>query len=246
MAHWSDVSRVPLSKYRIRIGNEEIALPMGISLCGRDAEARVALADTLVSRRHARILCEDDSAVIEDLGSRNGTRVNGGIIAGPHVLRAGDRVGIGAYELVVTVVVPPAAETLEVPTALLTICPACRTGFSAHDANCPQCGAARPVSLLPPPEPQQRSEETTRGRWSLGMLIELLGKAIMTDRVNDAEKLMREVAYIVSGYITEGKSIAPEELQALSESARWLSKAQGSRAWMDWLAGVKQDLSPRT
>ena len=247
MAHWSDVSRVPLSRYRIRIGNEEIALPMGISLCGRDPDAHIPISDTLVSRRHARILCEDDSAVIEDLGSRNGTRVNGGLIAGPHVLRAGDRVGIGAYELVVAVALRAAPELLDVPTGLLTICPTCRSGYSAHDASCPQCGASRPVSLLPPPEPQQRNEETTRGRWSLGMLIELLGKAIMTSRATDAEKLMREIAYIVSGHITEGKPIEEDELQALAESARWLAKVQGSRAWVDWLAGVKQDLSaPRS
>jgi hypothetical protein len=243
MSHWSDVSRVPLSKFRIRIGNDEIALPMGISLCGRDPESRIAIADTLVSRRHARILCEDDAAVIEDLGSRNGTRVNGALIAGPHVLRAGDRVGIGVYELVVAVAARPSPELTDVPTGLLTICPRCRSGYSALDATCPQCGAVRPVSLLPPPQPQQRSDETTRGRWSLGMLLELQGKAIMTNRATDAEKLMREIAYIVSGHITEGKPLAREELQALSEAARWLAKAQGSRAWVEWLAGVKQDLT---
>ena len=44
---------------------------------GRGAECRVRFYDPLVSRRHARVFSEGGSWYIEDLGSRNGTRVGG-------------------------------------------------------------------------------------------------------------------------------------------------------------------------
>jgi ABC transport system ATP-binding/permease protein len=43
---------------------------------GRGEDADLVLADVLVSRRHARVTPSDTGAVVEDLGSRNGTFVN--------------------------------------------------------------------------------------------------------------------------------------------------------------------------
>ena len=53
-----------------------------------------------VSRRHARILVADGVATIEDLGSRNGTHVNGERIEKPTKLGNGDKIKIGAASLV--------------------------------------------------------------------------------------------------------------------------------------------------
>ena len=49
-----------------------------------------------VSRRHAEIRCEGARYVLRDLGSTNGTFVNGERIAGDHVLEPGDRIDISA------------------------------------------------------------------------------------------------------------------------------------------------------
>ena len=63
---------------------------------GRDAGLGLSLADDeLVSRRHARIAPQDSSAVAEDLGSRNGTFVNGHEIHAPTRVDPGDQVLIG-------------------------------------------------------------------------------------------------------------------------------------------------------
>ncbi len=52
-----------------------------------------------VSRRHARLVVEDDGATIEDLGSINGVVVNGQRIVGSQRLQDGDRIAIASHEL---------------------------------------------------------------------------------------------------------------------------------------------------
>jgi EmrB/QacA subfamily drug resistance transporter len=63
---------------------------------GRDPAADLPLVDDpLVSRLHARVSPTPDGYVVEDLGSRNGTWVNGVQIAGPTLVRPGDQIRIG-------------------------------------------------------------------------------------------------------------------------------------------------------
>jgi FHA domain len=68
---------------------------------GRAAESDVPLAaDGTVSGRHARVFKRDGSPYLEDLGSTNGTYVNGQPLAAERLLRPGDVVAVGATELV--------------------------------------------------------------------------------------------------------------------------------------------------
>jgi EmrB/QacA subfamily drug resistance transporter len=71
------------------------------AVLGREAPADVVLADTSqeISRRHARISVHEGQTMIEDLGSTNGTYVNGELLKGKSVLRAGDRIQLGATAL---------------------------------------------------------------------------------------------------------------------------------------------------
>lgn len=62
---------------------------------GRDSSNGVAINDAEVSRKHARMMFQGGKYVIEDLGSTNGTFVNGQRLAGPVVLKAGDVVSLG-------------------------------------------------------------------------------------------------------------------------------------------------------
>ncbi|KXP09399.1 ABC transporter [Tsukamurella pulmonis] len=68
---------------------------------GRTPDNDIALGDMLVSRRHARLLTGPRGLVIEDLGSANGTQVNGRRIGAPTALRAGDLVTVGNSDLIV-------------------------------------------------------------------------------------------------------------------------------------------------
>ncbi len=67
----------------------------GETVVGRHPECSVQLPSNMVSRRHARIVLNGDSATIEDLGSGNGTFVNGKRILSPTSLADQDRVKLG-------------------------------------------------------------------------------------------------------------------------------------------------------
>lgn len=62
---------------------------------GRDVANDVFINDAEVSRRHARLVQQGGAYLLEDLGSTNGTYVNGQRIGGPSPLRAGDIIYLG-------------------------------------------------------------------------------------------------------------------------------------------------------
>lgn len=79
---------------------EAVALPPELTV-GRDPSAGLVLSDAGASRRHARLLVGDDgSAEVEDLGSKNGLRLNGRRLPrGRAPLRDGDELTLGATVL---------------------------------------------------------------------------------------------------------------------------------------------------
>jgi diguanylate cyclase (GGDEF)-like protein len=74
---------------------EMYRLEGGESVIGRGTAASIRLGDDGISRRHARIIVEDKVVRIEDLGSANGTLVNGSLVqSGP--LKDGDKIQLGS------------------------------------------------------------------------------------------------------------------------------------------------------
>jgi pSer/pThr/pTyr-binding forkhead associated (FHA) protein len=69
-------------------------------LVGRSPSADLRLDDPSVSRLHARIEMRDDGVYVEDLGSRNGTVVEGVPIAAPRRLAVDDELTVGSAALV--------------------------------------------------------------------------------------------------------------------------------------------------
>jgi hypothetical protein len=64
---------------------------------GRSANATISVPDdTFVSQLHARVFSTGQETWLEDLGSTNGTFLNGGRLGRPELLRKGDRVQIGS------------------------------------------------------------------------------------------------------------------------------------------------------
>lgn len=63
-------------------------------IIGRDDTCNLVIADRQVSRRHARVRLEGDRYLLEDLGSKNGTFVNGQELAEPYQLQDGDEIQI--------------------------------------------------------------------------------------------------------------------------------------------------------
>jgi transcriptional regulator with GAF, ATPase, and Fis domain len=104
------VSREPL-QLRVELPNRESfrqAIDRGRTVIGRSSTAGLTLDAEGISREHAAIAVEDDGIFLEDLGSTNGTRLNGERITAAHRLRAGDVIGIGRAQLTVQLRTPDA------------------------------------------------------------------------------------------------------------------------------------------
>jgi predicted component of type VI protein secretion system len=86
-------------------------------LIGRSEACRLRPNSELVSREHAELLVRADAVLLRDLGSQNGTWVNGTALTGPARLRDVDRVQVGPLVFAVSIrgragaVMPPRSET---------------------------------------------------------------------------------------------------------------------------------------
>ena len=95
----------PAARLRViaRDGNEQVHEFDGSGLTiGRSADNDLVISDSRVSRHHARIAGRRGTLVYADLGSTNGSRVNG-VQVGELVLGAGDRIEVGDTVIVVEV-----------------------------------------------------------------------------------------------------------------------------------------------
>jgi len=77
-------------------GNAQYKLQNGDHVVGRDPSVEVWLDSGSVSRRHARISVHEAEASVEDLGSKNGTQVNGERIAARVGVSSGDELRFGS------------------------------------------------------------------------------------------------------------------------------------------------------
>jgi hypothetical protein len=75
-------------------------LHVGENGIGRDPSSVVVLDRLNVSRHHARIVISEEGALLEDLGSKNGTRLNRRRIAVPATLAEGDLIEIGGVAMI--------------------------------------------------------------------------------------------------------------------------------------------------
>src|SRR3989338_5023562 len=89
-----------------------ISLKTGEFIIGRSKDNPIHLDDTSVSRAHSRLVLEKERIVLSDLGSRNGTYVNGRKIreSEEHPLSHLDQVKIGIYIFRLLARAPPPAE----------------------------------------------------------------------------------------------------------------------------------------
>jgi DNA-binding winged helix-turn-helix (wHTH) protein len=80
---------------------QEYPLPEGDHLIGRGQDVAVHLYTPLISRHHARIRVRGSELTLEDLGSKNGTLVNGVRVNGTVELQSGDSILVGGELLIV-------------------------------------------------------------------------------------------------------------------------------------------------
>jgi DNA-binding winged helix-turn-helix (wHTH) protein len=98
-----DTVAAPSQPSRVKLcvvwAGRELILMEGANIIGREPDATIRIDARGVSRHHARILVAHDAATLEDLGSKNGTHVNGQPIAAAVSLSDGDEINLGAATL---------------------------------------------------------------------------------------------------------------------------------------------------
>jgi serine/threonine protein kinase len=143
------VTEGPATGKLLRVGGEEL-------LIGRQAPGDGKLGNDIeISRRHARLTRSDDgSFVIEDLGSTNGTFVNGERLSGARVLAPGDKLEMGDTKL--TVEVPePIVDKVIAPTGA----PPAVTTFAAIPDFAAEPAAGEPAAEEPTAEAKATAPE---------------------------------------------------------------------------------------
>lgn len=95
--------------FRLLWGNREVALSEGENILGRGSDSLVWIDAQSVSRRHARLMVASGLATLEDLGSKNGTFVNGIRLSAPVALRDGDELRVGSIPMTLKIHAKPAS-----------------------------------------------------------------------------------------------------------------------------------------
>ncbi|HEX2031611.1 MAG TPA: FHA domain-containing protein [Actinomycetota bacterium] len=116
---------------------------------GREPGLGLTLGDTLVSRRHARITPTRGGVLVEDLGSLNGTFINGNQVHAPSFASAGDQILVG----VTVIQLRSPREVAQRPSAVRPVPPALRVETPAPNYLPPDLQRAAPGA--PPAGPGQ-------------------------------------------------------------------------------------------
>ncbi len=84
-----------------RPAGKRFHFPNGAYYVGRGAECQIRPDSEWVSRQHCLLRVADEGAFLRDLGSRNGTLINGELVQGERRLADGDRIQVGplAFEV---------------------------------------------------------------------------------------------------------------------------------------------------
>lgn len=224
-----------MARYRLRFLLQEFDLPRGATILGRSSDCHVTIEDPLVSRHHARIVLEGDTATLFDLGSRNGVKLNGHSVKEPTQLKDGDRLRIGTQELVFCRIEAAPQLSSAKTTGFLRHCARCRMPYPQEAGACPSCGATEALD-----------EETLSGQfgaaaqqiWSVQLFLEVLERALGLSRYDDVNRILRRATVQVEERIVRGDAIDPTQLANLALGASRASLALGDATWGVWVAQV--------
>ncbi|MBK9051325.1 MAG: phage tail protein I [Chloroflexi bacterium] len=145
-------------------GIQHFVIPPGVSTMGRQAGNEIHLNDPLVSRQHARLECSDKGCTITDLGSANGSSLNGEPLTAhaAYPLADGAIIQVGPFKLTyeqTQIVVVEAAASPKAETPVRA--PVKETPVKADKGKTPPASPPPdepPLSSMPPQPPPRPQE----------------------------------------------------------------------------------------
>lgn len=187
-------------------GMRSYALRASNVLIGRSPHCRVVLDDRRVSHEHAALVITAHDVVLEDVGSVNGTWLNGLRVDEPQALREGDVIVVGAQELHVA----PLPDTA----------PRAPEGARAR--------TARTMESEPAETPAERSG-------SLAMLGRAAGRKLAEGDKAGAEAVLRDALMMVLVSSYSGQPLPNDVCTAASKQALTLAMALGAPRWINYV-----------
>lgn len=229
--------RGPMARYRLRFLLQEFDVLGEEVIIGRSPDCHISIEDPLVSRQHARIRVAGEAPTVEDMGSRNGVRVNGRPIKAATPLKDGDRIRLGTQDLVFTVV--KTRERGVRATGFMRHCNVCGTAYPEGAQSCPHCGAA----TAPDEDTMSGIQIDTRGSWTLHLLAEVIEKALSTNKLVDAERLLRKASNEIDTRIAAGDKLDNANMTLVSTYAMRLAQATNGGEWLLWTLHLHEKLN---
>lgn len=200
--------------FKIAVGGRDVWLSGGRYTLGRSELCSIALDDARASRYHALLSVTGDALTVEDVGSVNGTFLNGTRVRSiPIGLVEGDRVIVGSTEIV-----------------LITSLPA------------DQLPVARRPSTIPPVHksltPQSQRLDTPAGHAteradSLKLLGEVADRAMRAGHIEDAVRMAGPEVERLLGEIRARRRVSAAHLEWALDRALALAAATRAERWLD-------------
>lgn len=229
---------------RLRYLSHELEVPIGQFVIGRSADCQLALDDPLVSRKHALLTVRTDSVTVEDLGSRNGVRVNDSKIDGRVEVSHGDKITIGSQEM--TLEGTPDDHQIPVPESIAfgttrasTLTPQIAAMMQREDlreepwteSTTPGVALSFPSSRAPALGIQQPDRRVT----ALSFIGSLADKALTMGRAEEAERILHRSLNELLDRARTG-TMPPTEVAAKAAMyAAKLATATSKGSWIEYI-----------
>jgi hypothetical protein len=156
---------VRLSVARGKPEGKSIPVPGPLFTIGRDESCQLRPHTELISRRHAELRVTADGVLLRDLGSRNGTLVNGKAVTAPTALRDGDLLEVGPLAFTVSIQgAPPAVpeSDADIVAWLIADEDSPIPDGPSDISTGPTRAAETPAEEPPPPRPAARPRPESR------------------------------------------------------------------------------------
>lgn len=193
----------------IRRGEGTTFVLPGEAVVGRMERCQVSVPDKSVSREHARVIRSGDRYIVRDLGSTNGTLVNGRRIEGDVPLRPGDMITVGSVEFLF------AQEDPAEPN---------QEGTLTHQEESAPAASFPPDDDLtfldaaqPPAEPRAPGDAMAEIAQTAGRLVDLV-RALVQDHENNGEEAAQAtIDDVRSALATIQTDVSPDAVQTAQQ-----------------------------
>jgi pSer/pThr/pTyr-binding forkhead associated (FHA) protein len=202
------------ARFRLLYRGEELVLEPGQYIIGRSPTSDVVVDDPLVSRRHARLLANDTTVLIEDLRSDNGVFVNEERVRRSVRLEDGDRILVGHQELVFCVLPPNATQKLW--SGVLPL----------------NSGAPPPLTPL---DPVTKDGVQTLELNAFAYLGELFDRMLSLGRPKSAERVLSAHLWDILQAARRGDQVDRAVVDGASLSAMRLAAALRDAGWVHYV-----------